>query len=328
MLRVASATSRKLLPSGICRRKLPQQQQQRWDSSLSRYGLGGHHWKRFDPSSYQELIYQALTKQVSWMEVAGQEGGDIAMVGAIQSALERSPQLADSSLTITTRVGYRNLDLPPPEEQKSPELLPGDVLVTAGNGAQQDNVAHNISSEYVLESLKSSCLLELEEMSKLKLVFLIQNPEVQVLEFLSENPKATLEDRQAFIKQKMNPVMETLQEYTTAHSDRRVSFGVVSNGLGIPAENDHPMHLDSNLIIDAATKFDRFSTVQLPVNLLERTGWEISRKLHAAIPSVTVAAMRPLTCYPDLGVGSGYPFRVSPCNFPPYSSCVHHHVFF
>jgi hypothetical protein len=269
--------------------------------------LGGHHWKRFDPSSYQQLIHQALTKKISWLEVAGQEGGDIAMVGAIQSSIEKSPQFLESPLTITTRIGYRSLK-PSTEELKGPDLLPGDVMVTE-DGSQQDNVAHNVSSEYILESLQSSCLLELQEMKKLKLVFLIQNPEVQVLEFLKENPRATVQDRQAYIQQKWEPALETLQEYATA-SNHLISFGVVSNGLGIPEENDHPMYLDSNLVIDAAKKYDRFSTVQLPANLLETQGWEMARKIHAAAPSVTVAAMRPLTCYPDLGTGTGYPFRL------------------
>jgi hypothetical protein len=78
-------------------------------SSLSHYGLSGHHWKHFDPSSYSELIYRALVKKVSLLEVSGQEGGDIAMVGAIQGALERSPDILNKKLTITTRIGYRGV---------------------------------------------------------------------------------------------------------------------------------------------------------------------------------------------------------------------------
>jgi hypothetical protein len=109
--------------------------------------------------------------------------------------------------------------------------------------------------------------------------------------------------------------LETLQEYAAANN-HLISFGVVSNGLGIPADNDHPMYLDSNLVIDAAKKYDRFSTVQLPVNLLETHGWEMARKIHAAAPSVSVAAMRPLTCYPDLGAGTGFPFRLVDYSLP------------
>ena len=144
----------------------------RWRSSLSRYGMGGHHWKQFNPSSYQQLIHEALKKQVTWFEIAGMEGGDIAMVGAMRSAIERSPELAESPLTITTRIGYRTLNASSGENQEL-SLIPGDVIV-AEEGSQQGSVAHNISSDYVLDTVMSSpLLLDLPEMKKLRVVFLL-----------------------------------------------------------------------------------------------------------------------------------------------------------
>ena len=251
------------------------------------------------------------------------------MVGAIQYAMEQNPRFLESPLTITTRIGYRSLVAPSQSqspttttptttstevssslesEEGKQELIAGDVIMTE-QGSAQDNVVHNISSDYVLESLQSSHLSELvEEMKNLKLVYLIHNPEVQVLELLKENPNASLEDRMAYLQQKWKPALETLQEQVA--DNPMISFGVVSNGLGLPEENNHPMYLDADLVIDACHNYDQLSTVQLPANLLETHGWDMAKKIHASCPSVTLAAMRPLTCYPDLGVGTGHPFRL------------------
>eukprot|EP00980_Cylindrotheca_fusiformis_P009092 scaffold1966_cov109-Cylindrotheca_fusiformis.AAC.1 len=282
-------------------------------SSLSRYGLGGHSWKKFDPSSYSELIHTALSKNVSLLEVSGQEGGDIAMAGAIQAALERSPGILKSKVTITTRLGYRGVG-------KEASRLSGDVLASEEKSedldleteAEPESVLHNVSKGYLLEAMKKSPLMELRD--HVNLVFLIQNPEVQVTKLLQDDPKASLEDRLEYIHQRWTPALEAMQEYTSSASD--LSFGVVSNGLGIPAKQKHPMHLSADLVIDAAKTYDKFSTVQLPVNLLETHGWEMARKIHSAVPAVDVMAIRPLTCYPDLGTGDGHPFRLVDYDLP------------
>jgi len=317
--------------------------------ALSRYGLGGQHWRQFNPESYQELIFQSLSKNVSYFEVAGQEGGDIAMVGAIQSALERNPDFLASPITITARLGYRNLlpaDHNKPTEGSTTnnntssggdnhQPMAGDVVLapspeedkTNGSVAYEtpSNVVHNISADYVLQAVESSPLLELREMENLKLVFLLHNPEVQVVDLLNDDPKAKSETRQAFIRDRWAPAMEVLQEYSRsansssndgidAVSKQSVSFGVCSNGLGIPKADNHPMFLDTDSVVRAANDYDRLSTIQLPANLLETYGWEMARKIKRETPSfgggVDVVAMRPLTCYPDLGTGSGYPFRL------------------
>ncbi|MGK3739375.1 MAG: hypothetical protein ACI8RD_007242 [Bacillariaceae sp.] len=306
-------------------------------SALSRYGLGGQNWRQFNPESYQELIYQALSKNGSYFEVAGKEGGDIAMVGAIQSALERNPEFINSPVTITARIGYRDLVQGNSSEQSvevgttttaNGEIneggpMPGDVILTQpeedgkNDNASYDtpnNVVHNLSADYILQAVKSSPLLELQEMENLKLIFLLHNPEVQVVELLKEEPKVTMEARQEFIRQRWTPAMETLQEYSTTSNDNSskniFSFGVCSNGLGIPTNDNHPMYLDADSIVQAANDYDQFSTVQLPANLLETYGWEMARKIKSDAPSVNVVAMRSLTCYPDLGVGSKHPFRL------------------
>ncbi len=297
-------------------------------TALSRYGLGGQNWRQFNPESYQELIYQALSKNVSYFEVAGQEGGDIAMVGAIQSALERNPDFLASPLTVTARLGYRNLDAVGPESSENKPMA-GDVVLgqASEEGKKNTNVAydtpnnvvHNLSADYILKAVETSPLLELQEMENLRLVFLLHNPEVQVMDLLSENPTATAETRQEFIRERWDPAMNVLQDYSTsfnssdnAKASKSISFGVCSNGLGIPKADNHPMHLDAEAVIEAASKYDQLSTVQLPANLLETNGWDMARKIKSETSSfsVDVVAMRPLTCYPDLGTGSGYPFRL------------------
>ena len=299
-------------------------------TALSRYGLGGQNWRQFNPESYQELIYQALSKNASYFEVAGQEGGDIAMVGAIQSALERNPDFLASPLTVTARLGYRNIDASGSEAvNPANKPMPGDVVLAQApeEGKKNksvaydtpSNVVHNLSADYILNAIESSPLLELQEMENLRLVFLLHNPEVQIVDLLKEDPTAASETRQEFIRGRWDPAMKVLQEYSasfnsseTAKATKSISFGVCSNGLGIPKADNHPMHLDAESAIQAANEYDQLSTVQLPANLLETTGWDMARKIKAETSafSVDVVAMRPLTCYPDLGAGSGYPFRL------------------
>jgi len=273
------------------------------------------------------------------------KGGDIAMVGAIQGALERNPQFMISPVTITARLGYRNLIVGDdggklvegattttngetdssslPTQHEGP--MPGDVILTQPEEGENDasstasydtpnNVVHNLSADYILQAVQSSPLLELLEMENLKLIFLLHNSEVQVVDLLKEDPKATIEARREFIQQRWTPAMETLQEYsaTSNHDNSKniFSFGVCSNGIGIPKNDNHPMYLDADLIVQAANDYDQFTTVQLPANLLETYGWEMARKIKAEASAVDVVAMRPLTCYPDLGTGSKYPFRL------------------
>jgi hypothetical protein len=303
--------------------------------SLSRYGLGGQNWRKFNPETYKRLIFEAFAKGVSYLEIAGPDGGEIAMVGAIQSALERNPEFAKAPITITTRLGYRSLEETPAATTTTtgegltnasingvaiPERRKGDVLLAEDKNAKTisyvtpSNVVQNISSEYILDTIKRSPLLELQQdMENLKLVFLLHNPETQVVELLQDHPKANAEERQEFIRQRCTPAMEVLEDYANTSPKSNVcSFGIVSNGLGIPSEKNHPMHLDTNLVVEASERYKHFSTVQLPANLLETYGWEMARKIKSEVKNdnVAVVAFRPLTCYPCLGTTGGFPFRL------------------
>lgn len=264
------------------------------------------------------------------------------MVGAIQSALEKNSDFLKAPITITTRIGYRSLEEASANATESQgkttnsekkgdingsataapgsaaRSLPGDVALAEDSSTQKSsyvtpsNVVHNISSDYVMGTIQKSPLMELQqEMEHLKLVFLLHNPEAQVADLLKDDPQATIEERQDFIRQRWTPAMESLEEYSKSQSNPvAFTFGVVSNGLSIPSSQNHPMHLDTNLVIEAANKYDQFSTVELPANLLETYGWEMARKIKAEAGKVNVSAIRPLTCYPCLGTSTGFPFRL------------------
>jgi len=343
-------------------------------TTLERYGLGGQHWKQFDPSAYQNLIYGALTHvpyPVNYYEIAGPDGGEIALVGSIQSALEKIEQQQDgilkedllpSTITITTRIGYRSPtsvttstgDSNNEQQQSSlssPVMvpLPGDVVLsssTEGGGEKEESsfnpksstynlpshVAHNIDPQYVIDTVKSSTLWELQQESilkdRLRFVFLLHNPEAQIVELLRDQPNANHNDRQEFLRTRLTPAMEALQEFCSSSSSSSSStdisavsssissFGIVSNGLGIPPSNNHPMHLSADLVIESCRSYDKFSTVHLPANLLETHGWDVAKSIKSSSKDVEVCAIRPLSAYPDLGTGDSYPFRLVDYSLP------------
>ena len=340
------------------------------NTTLERYGLGGQHWKQFDPAAYQNLIYGALTRPrypVNYYEIAGPDGGEIALVGSIQSALEKIEQqhsiLKDSlpsTITITTRIGYRSPTVPTAttastgdsnNEQQQPPTptpvlmpLPGDVVLSSSTEGGEEkeessfnpksstynlpsHVAHNIDPQYVIDAVKSSTLWELQQESilkdRLRFVFLLHNPEAQIVDLLRDQPNANHDDRQEFLRTRLTPAMDALQEFCSstssdisAVSSSISSFGIVSNGLSIPPSNNHPMHLSSDLVVESCQNYDKFSTVHLPANLLETHGWDVAKSIKSSSTNVEVCAIRPLSAYPDLGTGDSYPFRLVDYSLP------------
>ena len=90
---------------------------------------------------------------------------------------------------------------------------------------------------------------------------------------------------------------EALQANTIAGT------GVASNGLSLPVS--HPLSLSL-----ASLPLPPSSTVILPLNLLESSALPLPSTSH------TVIASRPLTAYPDGGVGSGNPFKLVDYKIP------------
>jgi hypothetical protein len=305
----------------------------------SKFGLGGHKWTRLvqqpaannpngdqeqqqeqqqpNVQAYAQLINASLARGVSLFE-AGQEGGDVALCLALEQVLVQNPHYLttrNKPITITTRVGYRSVF--PSDEQKDTAttlLQPGNVLVEEQSNGNQ--VFHNLTLGYLEQYMQESPLPELcrQFPNSIQWLPLLHNPEVQVLPLLVDSEKGgvpTLPDRQAYIEERVLPALDFLQDSSSSSTGNFNTFGIVSNGLGLPS--DHPLHLSAQLILNWRKAHSHFGSVQLPINLLEPHGLQVARLLSNKSKTdsdtdadpLQIIAMRPLTCYPDLGAGQG-----------------------
>jgi hypothetical protein len=286
-------------------------------SSVAKFGLGSHKWARGGDQAYEQLVATSLQHGVTMLE-AGQEGGDAALAQAYRNIAEQHPQeVNDLKITMTMRVGYRTL-LADTKEETLPSLMTSDVLVEElETKGKFSTVLHNISAEYIQQTLQTSPLVELQHDFPIDLRVLVHNPEAQVQALLSKEEQQgepSLEERQEYIWSKLQSSLEGLE---WAVSQKFIaSHGIVSNGLGLPPK--HPLHLASSIIFQAKEQCPTyFTTVQLPANLLERQGIQVARELHKQHPdNLEIFAMRPLTCYPDLGAGTGHPFGLVDFSLP------------
>jgi len=276
-------------------------------------------------------------------------------------------------ITMTMRIGYRTVLPPDSTTQAQDVLdfFPGDVAVEQHpflgpnrtmtpmddkdvnlkppaakktNGeTQMIQILHNMKSVYIRHQLSTSPLVQEyqkeasssdnNKSSNLRIVALVHNPEAQIMELANEKNihQVSQEDRQAFLREKL---VEAFCALETAVADQQISsYGVASNGLGLP--NEHPLFLHKDTVLEAAklamekngSDKCHMSCIQLPINLMERKGLYIARELHSKIhnkddaaddeyqylrddPPLEIYAMRPLTCYPDRGTGTGHAFRL------------------
>lgn len=317
-------------------------------------GLGGYKWTRFEADRYSEIVRTALENGVTVLE-AGQEGGDAALANAIRTAFEANTKLVNPQqpITILQRVGYRTILLPEADQQGETEAagkdeksdknddplsssLAGDVLVeeqenVAGvEGEHRAHVLHNLSPHYLKESLVTqhpSPFIQLQKdygVDAVRLTVMLHNPEAHALD------KMDTADSQSKIQSTLVHAFLALQELVDDPDNTLIhSFGIVSNGLGLPS--DHPLFLSHSTVLSAiATAQEQlgrplaFEVVQLPVNLLETNGRTVAQQLHAAsrttkdtmVPPFQVYAMRPLASYTDLGTGTGHPFVLADYKLP------------
>jgi hypothetical protein len=147
---------------------------------------------------------------------------------------------------------------------------------------------------------------------------MLHNPEVQG----SQIGEAT-EGRQFRIRERLEEAFQTLED--AVHDGMIAKYGLVSNGIILP--NDHPLYLDTETVMLAASEVAsnqgkdavNFAVLQLPANLLERRGFEMADAIakHPDKPkSLQIYAMRPLSCYPDMGTGAGHPFVLADYKLP------------
>jgi hypothetical protein len=308
-------------------------------SSVAKFGLGSQNRARMGEQAYEQLVATSLQHGVTLLE-AGQEGGDAALAKAYRNIAEQHPQVNDLNVTMTMRVGYRTLlfaDSYNKEEEQLPSSSSSDSTASATTAATSmmttddvlveereekgkfSRVLHNISAEYIQQTLQQNPLVELQKDFPIDLRVLVHNPEAQLQALLENNTGGSgapsLEERHDYIWSKLQSSLEGLE---WAVSQKLIaSHGIVSNGLGLPSK--HPLHFPSSLILNQVKERcpTHFTTVQLPANLLERTGIHVARELHQKDPQLEIFAMRPLSCYyPDLGTGTGHPFGLVDFNLP------------
>ena len=215
-------------------------------------------------------------------------------------------------------------------------------------------IFHNIGADYLEYQLLSNSAplvkLQRDFPDRIQVSVLLQNPEVQ-REGIAESGNDDDDDDDELLRQRLQEAFGALQKHVD--NGKITSFGVVSNGLCLPPQ--HPLHLSwKDHVMEAARRAQiEFSSssnqqhqhqqqplamniIQLPMNLLETTGLDIARQIQdyvtksssttstaddekaplSFLKNLQIYAMRPLTCYPDRGTGTGHPFVLADHRLP------------
>lgn len=313
-----------------------------------RFGLGSQKWSTINKSTYHEIVYEAIRNGITTIE-AGQEGGDELLASCLRTYLSQlEDQNSDSTLKapiqILLRIGYRVMTVQ--ENGANKLLFPQDVqlLPQQHDYAEKDDEAvqtttilHNIHPHYIDHVLQKSDCVQLSKdfPNHVNVVVVLHNPEEQATATSfggtsSTGINSSYETNQSTISQRLNVSFHKLQELV--NTKVITGFGICSNGICLP--KDHPLHLSWNdaivpAVTDATANSNNssFHVLQLPCNVMERSAFDIANKVkqlqhqqknQATQPfqNLQLYAVRPLSCYPDLGTGSGYPFLLLDYQLP------------
>eukprot|EP00557_Chaetoceros_sp_GSL56_P002935 CAMPEP_0176487756 /NCGR_PEP_ID=MMETSP0200_2-20121128/6317_1 /TAXON_ID=947934 /ORGANISM="Chaetoceros sp., Strain GSL56" /LENGTH=573 /DNA_ID=CAMNT_0017884637 /DNA_START=111 /DNA_END=1830 /DNA_ORIENTATION=+ len=267
----------------------------------------------------------------------------------------------EKSLKVIGKISYRTCtniecgDADGNDDKSSSQRLQGDVLQeqnhargdksNINNHAAQTTttIYHNLSPWFIRETISKSPLVEMyQNLAPVDLIYCAHNPEAQGTEMIMKD--APLEDVREHVKETLIRAFITFEQLV---GEQKIgSYGVCSNGLGL--SSSHPMHLSWEDVLAASAEAARrvhgdvlgggvadgegagnehvnhFSTMQLPVNLLEIHGLKVANRVKDYLASphakdiagmplpnqVQIHSTRPLTCYPDRGTGTGYPFKL------------------
>lgn len=263
----------------------------------SRMALGSHKHQRMEPGIYQLIVNQAVEEGIDVIE-AGQDQGSEALAEVLKG------YKGNTRLSVLNRMGYNeNEGL----QHGLSDTVVVDTLPVEATGGHKMQVVHHLSGAAVETFLKEAPLMKLSE-ENLDVIPMIHNPEEHRDDTLSR-----LTDAFCGLEQ--------------AVADKKIpSFGVVSNGLSLPRQ--HPLHLDWKSVVfkaacDAAEQTGKassgLSVLQLPANLLETRGLQVARDISSYIKGgvspllskeLEIYLMRPLTCFPDQGTGTGQGFQL------------------
>ncbi len=317
-------------------------------TTRSRLAIGGSKLAQTQQDGvYPSVIATSLQNSVMTFEsgLGGDEKLKRAYVDAVMflknvhnQDLNLLMSQSQNGIELTSRFGYRT----------GGAIIDGDVVQQDSDKGEK--VYHNLSSEYVQQVLETSPLVHLyqgkpnntntpsdaaeEEMlfsdefrQHLNLTFMAHNPEAQGSEMYAKN--APVDEVREYIREQMTQAFIGLE--TGVAEGQITSYGVSSNGLSIPSS--HPLHLSWEDILQASSqaaeavhgsdsgKVANLSTIQLPINLLETFGLKTANRIKDYLLSpdrmesnlpenIRIFAMRPLTCYPDRGTGTGLPFKL------------------
>lgn len=253
-----------------------------------------------DPSTYDEVVRLALCNGVSTLEAAGMPGGDEALADAFRKAVSQHPEIADRTIDVLLRVGYR---------ENSEVSFPGDIA------QPNTGVLHNLSDVYIQRTLQESAFTKLcqEFPECVRFTPMLHNPEAQ--------GDGTLDSRW-HVHDILVTAFRALEDWCAGWQDNSfvTRYGVVSNGLNLSEQNeDHPMALPVDILTNAVDRATAsrgkhlhstyFGAIQLPINLLE--GSKVAEQLREVSGRTQLYGMRPLHCYPDRGMGQERPWLLA-----------------
>ena len=250
---------------------------------------------------------------------------------------------AGPALAVTGRIGYRTVGAEAGGGEDFVGRYPCDVVVEEAGAAGEEEpepaaaaaaaaaaasfAVHNLSREYVVSRLSTSPLVQMgrDAGATIDLIYLAHNPEEQGAELARRGAPA--DEIRGHVRERLTDAFVGLE--TGAAEDRISSYGVCSNGLGLPA--GHPLYLPWIDVLAAASdaaaivhgedgsEVASLSTIRLPANPLETAGLRVAGEVRSyldgpllpRLPSrLEVHVTRPLTCYPDRGAGTGHPFKM------------------
>lgn len=267
----------------------------RWFST--RMGLGSHKYRLVEPGVYKLIVNQAIVEGITVIE-AGQDQGANALADVLLG------YDGENRLKVLNRLGYSVIDQPEGGNTVGTVVVESLPSEFTGGRAQ---VIHTLNRASIQNFFEQSPLMDLDE-ENLDVIPMIHNPEEHRDETLS----------------RLTDAFCTLEEAVT--TGKITSFGVVSNGLSLPPS--HPLFLDWKSVVlkaacNAAEQTSKanssLSIVQLPANILETRGLLVARDITSYVTGNSVPflpkqleiyAMRPLTCFPDLGTGTGHGFQL------------------
>ena len=305
--------------------------------------------------AYATVIQTALTHRVTTFEAAAIGfDGETSLANAYRIAQRRltaddhQSNIKDYDKvrpTMLARFGYRNANDSRSTDDKL-KSFSNDVSLRSKEG--RDAGEHNVSKEYVdyclnhspMVKLRLEQIKEMGEDNAMQLIYMAHNPETQGEAAYEPNDgKPPLKDIREAVRTRLKSGFVVLED---ACSNGTISsYGVSSNGLSLPSS--HPLHMSWKDVLTAARDaanvvhgqgaIANLSTLQLPANLLETKGIQVAKDIQAflradssvenhsedktGMPSkVDIYISRPLTCYPDQGTGSGYPFKLVDYQIP------------